>query len=93
MGQQQKDITTTSLLLKNRSSLVLNGVLDIISSDETEIFLNTLDGGLAIEGSELHIISMNVSDGEISIEGKIDAIAYNDKTHSQKNGFFTRIFK
>lgn len=93
MGQQQKDINTTSLVLKNRSSLILNGVSDIISSDEAEIYLNTVDGGLTIEGSELHIISMNVGDGEISIDGKIDAIAYHDKTHSQKNGFFTRMFK
>lgn len=91
--EQQKEKITTALALKNRSSLALNGVTDIVSSDETAVCLDTLDGGLAIEGSELHIISMNVGNGEITIEGRIDSISYHDKTQTQKNGFFTRIFK
>ena len=49
----------TTLLLKNRTALSLTGVSDIISSDESSVYLDTIDGGLIIEGTELHIISMN----------------------------------
>ncbi|MGN1095011.1 MAG: YabP/YqfC family sporulation protein [Eubacteriales bacterium] len=91
--EQAKEKNSTSLVLKNRSSLFVSGVTDIISSDENAISLDTNDGALIVEGNEMHIISMNVSNGEITVEGNIDALAYHDKTQTQKTGFFTRIFK
>ncbi len=91
--EQQREKNTTTLALKNRASLELGGVTDIVSSDETSVCLDTLDGGLLIEGSELHIISMNVGNSEITIEGRIDSISYHDKTHGQKSSFFARMFK
>ncbi|MBO5023664.1 MAG: sporulation protein YabP [Clostridia bacterium] len=91
--EQQKEKTTTTLYLKNRTTLILTGISDIVSSDENSVCLDTLDGGLMVEGSELHIISMNVESGEITIEGKVDSITYHDKTQVSKNGFFARMFK
>lgn len=91
--EQQKEKKTTELIMKNRSELSVSGICDIISSDENTVFLDTIDGGLEIAGSELHIISMNVATGSIIIEGKIDAISYHDKNPTQKNGFFARMFR
>jgi sporulation protein YabP len=91
--EQQKEKNTTSIALKNRSSLNIDGVSDIISSDESSVYLDTSDGALLIEGSELRIISMNVVSHEMSIDGRIDTIAYHDKTQTQKSGFFARMFK
>ena len=79
--------------MKSRSELSISGICDIISSDENTVHLDTVDGALEIEGSELHIISMNVANGSIIIEGKIDTISYHDKTQLQKNSFFARMFK
>lgn len=91
--EQQKEKNSTALTLKNRSALNINGISDIINSDENAVYLNTLDGALLIEGSELHIISMNVESGEISLEGRVDTLSYHDKGAESKGGFFARMFK
>ena len=90
MEQKEK---RTALSLINRSELLISGILDIINSDENSIYLDTLDDGLIIEGSELHIISMNVQNREISIEGNVDSISYHSKSTSTKTGFWARILK
>lgn len=91
--EQQREKNSTSLVLKNRSSLFINGVLDILSSDENLISLNTNDGGLEIGGADLKIKNMNVENKEITVEGIIDSLIYNDKNQPAKGGFFARIFK
>lgn len=91
--EQNKEIYSTSISLKKRSELQVSGVLDIISSDESSIYLDTSDGALLIEGSSLRIISMNVAGGDLTLEGKIDSLTYSEKSKEQKNGFFARMFK
>jgi sporulation protein YabP len=91
--EQQKEKISTALTLKNRSMLNIDGISDIINSDENAVYLNTLDGALLIEGSELHIISMNVGSGEITLEGRVDTLSYHDKSQETKSGFFARMFK
>ena len=91
--EQQKEKNTTSIALKNRSSLNIDGVSDIISSDENSIYLNTADGTLTVEGADLRIISIDVSGGYMNVEGKVDSLVYNDRTQTQKSGFLARMFK
>ncbi|MBQ8448709.1 MAG: hypothetical protein IJX27_07250 [Clostridia bacterium] len=91
--EQQKEIYSTAVSLKKRAELQVSGVLDIISSDENSVYLNTSDGALLAEGEGLHIISMNVSSGDITIEGKIDSLSYCERTPAQKSGFLARMFK
>jgi len=91
--EQQKENYSTSIFLKKRSELQISGVSDIISSDENNIYLNTSDGALIIDGTELRIISMNVAQGDMTVEGKVDSIAYTEKEQTQKSGFFARMFK
>ena len=91
--EQQKEKFHTSVSLKNRSQLLVSGVSDIISSDENTICLNTADGVLTVNGTELRIISMNVAGGDMNVEGKIDSLAYSERTQAVKSGFFARMFK
>ena len=91
--EQQKEKNFTEILLKKRSELKISGVYEIISSDENSICLNTGDGALMIEGEDLRIISMNVAGGDLIAEGRIDGLAFNERTQSQKSGFFARMFK
>ncbi len=89
----QKERSTTSLILKNRASLYIGGVLDIISSDENTVVLDTADGGLEISGDELRIKNMNVENGEISVEGSIDSLVFTDNEKKEKRSLFARMFK
>ena len=50
----------SSLALKDRAELVMDGIGDVISFDETEIYLQTNSGKLLIEGTGLHITTLGV---------------------------------
>lgn len=82
------------VMLSNRRSGVLNGVIDVLSFDVGEILLETEQGMLMIKGSDLHVNRLNLEKGEIDLEGRIDSLAYSD-VNPQKSGesFLGRLFK
>lgn len=81
------------LILWNRKILNLQGIEDVISFDELNVYLITKDGNLLIEGTDLHITTLDVSAGKMMIEGYIRSIVYNDKEPTAKSGFFSKMFK
>ena len=83
------------VMLSNRRSGVLNGIIDVLSFDVGEILLETEQGMLMIKGSDLHVNRLSLEQGEIDIEGHIDSLAYSDAGSSAKQGesFLGRLFK
>ena len=73
------------IVISNRKSGVLNGVIDVLSFDVGEILLETELGMLMIKGNDLHVNRLTLEKVEIDIEGKIDSFTYSDvKTASKK---------
>lgn len=64
------------LILEERRELLIGGVLDVESFDETRIELNSSLGGIDISGAGLKIAALNLDEGKITISGQIDSIAY-----------------
>lgn len=83
------------IMISNRKSGVLNGVIDVLSFDVGEILLETELGMLMIKGNDLHVNRLTLEKGEIDIEGKIDSFTYSDVKSSAKQGesFLGRLFK
>ncbi len=82
------------VMLSNRRSGVLNGVIDVLSFDVGEILLETEQGMLMIKGSDLHVNRLNLEKGEIDLEGRIDSLAYSDvNTPKSGESFLGRLFK
>ena len=83
------------IMISNRKSGVLNGVIDVLSFDVGEILLETEMGMLMIKGNDLHVNRLTLEKGEIDIEGKIDSFTYSDVKSSAKQGesFLGRLFK
>lgn len=80
-------------ILENRSHLMLSGITDVDSFDETEIALYTQLGELTIKGNNLHINEMSVESGNLSVEGDINALIYGDKNRKKKLTSLGKIFK
>ena len=80
----------SSLSLKDRAELTLDGINDVISFDDSEIYLQTESGKLLIEGSGLHITTLDVASGKMKVDGLITAMTYNDRDNSKKGGLFSR---
>ena len=91
-SRNQKNTNKThSFSLKDRKSLEMKGVLEVVSFNENKVILQTTQGNLFVKGSELNIINLNLDDGSIKVEGYVTSLEYSEK--AQKTGIFNRLFK
>lgn len=80
-------------IIENRQKLLLSGVTDVDSFNETEISLFTQLGELLIKGENLHINEMSVESGDLTVEGDICALIYGDKDRKKKLSAIGKLFK
>lgn len=64
------------LVINNRKTSMVTGVLDVLSFDLNEVVLETEQGMLLVKGTDLHVNRLSVEKGEIDIAGNIDSIIY-----------------
>ena len=84
------------LIINNRKSSTVTGVLDVLSFDLNEILLETEQGMLVVKGTDLHVNRLSVEKGEVELSGNIDSTTYSNVNHtgtSSNDGFFSRLFK
>ena len=83
------------LVVSNRKTSMVTGVLDVLSFDLNEILLETEQGMLMVKGKDLHVNRLNVEKGEVDLSGHIDSIAYSEvhQNTTQGENFFTKLFK
>lgn len=79
-----------NLSLENRKILNMTGIIDVESSNDTSVKLNTELGKLLISGTDMSIEIINTETGDFSLKGEIKKIEY--KT-SGNSGKFSSLFK
>ena len=82
--------------LDARKNLEVGGVTDVVSFDEQTVILNTVCGGLAVDGMSLHIQVLNIEQGIVTMDGRIDSISYYDTESNEKtakHGFFGKLLR
>lgn len=88
--------TAHKLTLEAREKLEVHGVTDVVSFDEQTVVLNTVCGGLVVDGASLHIHVLNIDQGVVTMDGRIDSVSYYETENSEKNakgGFFGKLFR
>ncbi|MBQ0098374.1 MAG: sporulation protein YabP [Oscillospiraceae bacterium] len=65
-----------SLMLDNRKSLSMTGVVDVSGFDDQTVNVKTALGTLVVKGSSLHINKLNLESGDVSIDGEINSLQY-----------------
>lgn len=83
------------LVVNNRQSSMVTGVLDVLSFDLNEILLETEQGMLMVKGSDLHVNRLSLEKGEVDLSGSIDSVAYSDVGIQGKKGdkLLAKLFK
>ena len=79
MEEQQKTVKAHKLVVNNRKTSMVTGVLDVLSFDLNEILLETEQGMLLVKGTDLHVNRLSVEKGEVDLSGTIDSV------HRQRN--------
>ncbi len=86
MDEGRMMVKSHRVVLANRRSLALTGVVDVISFDLAEVLLETELGMLHLKGKDLHVNRLNLEKGEVDIEGTIDNLAYSDANPAMNKG-------
>ena len=83
------------LIVNNRKTSMVTGVLDVLAFDLNEILLETEQGMLMVKGKDLHVNRLSLEKGEVDLAGHIDSIAYSDIHQSAKKNenLFVKLFK
>ena len=82
------------LLLENRKKLTINGVIEVVNFNESQILLNTDVGTMVVKGKELKMNKLDVQNGDVIITGKVDSFVYtNDKVKTKKDSIISRLFR
>lgn len=74
------------LVVNNRKTSLVTGVLDVLSFDLNEVLLETEQGMLMVKGSDMHVNRLSLEKGEVDLSGNIDSIAYSDVHAKAKQG-------
>ena len=74
------------LVVNNRKTSVVTGVLDVLSFDLNEILLQTEQGMMMVKGTDMHVNRLSLEKGEVDLSGNIDSIAYSDVHPAAKSG-------
>ncbi|MCB7305807.1 sporulation protein YabP [Bariatricus massiliensis] len=83
------------LVVNNRKTSMVTGVLDVLSFDLNEILLETEQGMMMVKGTDMHVNRLSLEKGEVDLSGNIDSIAYSDIRPGAKQGesFLTKLFR
>ncbi len=83
------------MVINNRKTSMVTGVLDVLAFDLNEVLLETEQGMLMVKGKDLHVNRLTLEKGEVDLAGQIDSVAYSDVQAQSKKGdsFFVKLFK
>lgn len=92
---ERQVIGSHKLITSKRETVVITGVIDVMSFDAKQVVLQTDLGGLLIKGNMLHVNRLTLEKGELDLDGQIDSIVYSDKNGYKKGSetILNRLFK
>ncbi len=93
--RQMQVAKSHKLVINNRKTSMVTGVLDVLSFDLNEILLETEQGMLMVKGTDLHVNRLSLEKGEVDLSGNIDSVVYSDvqKGGHQGENLFAKLFK
>ena len=91
--KQVKDKVKGEIMMRGRSALDVTGVDEVISFDEEQVHLQSVDGEMMIEGEGIKIETLDTERGVVRINGRINAIYYASDPDKMKKGFFGKLMR
>ncbi|MDR2940065.1 MAG: sporulation protein YabP [Clostridiales bacterium] len=91
----ERKATKHIVTMDKRESILISGVLDVLSFDEEAVLAESEMGVLIIKGEGLHVNKLNLDSGEMQVDGKINCLEYEDggAFTKAKQSFISRLFK
>lgn len=82
------------LTMNNRNQVELTGVTEVVSFDNQEIELETVEGAVRFTGNDLHVKRLTLERGEVELEGRVREIIYHESQKGKTaGGVLARLFR
>ena len=78
-----------ALHLKDRGSLTMSGVTEVVSFDDSTVVLRTSQGTLIVQGRELKLKTLSQDGGQVAVDGTVTALIYEEP---RTGGWRQRLF-
>lgn len=82
-----------NFIMQNRQTVVMTGVKEVESFNDSEIFLHTELGELCVKGKNLNISKVSVETGDLEMQGTVSAVFYGEDKERKPRNFITKLFK
>lgn len=83
-----------AFVVRERGTMEITGVTEVVSFDEKLVVLLTERGGLSVEGADLRVGTLDVERGDVKLSGTVNGVYYYDSTvPEEKKGFFGKLFR
>ena len=66
------------LALNERNNLMVHGVTEVVSFEDTAVVLRTSMGNLVIHGRDLQLKNLSLEGGQASVDGTVNAMIYEE---------------
>jgi sporulation protein YabP len=91
--KQPQSTVRHELCVKDRRTMSVSGVKEIISFDEQNVRMLTVGGELVVDGESLRVKVLDVERGQVVLEGRIDDVGYVEDHTEARRGFWSRLIK
>lgn len=95
MAQQTTTVTTNSQKTLNvdfdNNKIIINGITNMVESDEKQIIANMGDRSLIITGARMQVISLDTAHNTCTVSGCLYTFKY--IKGAKKQSFIKKIFK
>ena len=93
LQESSRPVTAHKLEMQNRIHLDLTGITEVVSFDNKEIELETIEGAVRFAGEDLHVKRLTLEKGEVELEGRICEIIYHEsRKEKTAGGVLSRLF-
>lgn len=82
---------TCSVLLENRSHVLLTGILEIKSFQEASAEFDTCKGILQITGEQMHMERLDLDQGEVELKGNVISLYYPEENTPRPKSFWGKL--
>ncbi len=77
------------LQLNERKNLIMTGVAEVVSFDDSTVVLQTSLGTLIVQGQQLQLKNLSLEGGQVAVDGSISALIYEEP---RAGGWRQRLF-
>lgn len=91
LKKDNKTNAQSCVSLQNKEQMLVTGVVELFSSNETEIKAKTMLGNIKIVGQQLKPEKLDIANNELQVVGEIEGFSYYGANTSKS--FLKRVFK